>query len=133
MTYYPVIVTYEALPAHLLAARVYDEIVHKGGRLKGDDIRPVTILNSSDIEAMEAIIWSGGAWPDLLTRKHSRLYEDYSFHNYLYESGKGSMPRNEYLRFRWHRIGDMIGMRLFGQPLNEPAERWRARRRKRTR
>jgi hypothetical protein len=132
-TYYPMIVTYEPLPFHLLAASVYEEIVYKGGRLKGDGIKPVTLLTLRDVEALEAIVWAGGAWPDLLTRKHTRRYEDYSFHNYLHETFKGALPRNEYLRFRWRRIGDMIGMRLFGQPLNEPRDRWRPRRRKRPR
>jgi hypothetical protein len=30
---------------------------------------------------------------------------DDSFHNYVYRAFAGEIPRNEYLRVRWHRIG----------------------------
>src|SRR5437879_3638361 len=42
--YYPVIVTYEPLPSHPLALRLYEEIVHRGGRLRGTMVKPVTFL-----------------------------------------------------------------------------------------
>src|SRR5262249_32020907 len=66
--YYPIIVTYEPLPSHPLALRLYEQIIHKGGRLKRDTIKPVTLLNTRDVEALEAVISDGTAWPDFLTR-----------------------------------------------------------------
>ena len=59
---------------------------------------------------------------------------DDSFHNYVYRTFDGKIPRNEYLRVRWHRIGDMIGTRLFGETLDHsvdagPKRRPRRRRR----
>jgi len=119
--YYPVMVTYEPLPSHPFALRLYEDIIYRGGRLRRDQIRPVTLLNTRDIESIEAILWDGGAWPDLLTRKHTPRYADDSFHNYLYRVLKGDIPRSEYLRVRWERIGDMIGTRLFGATMNEAA------------
>lgn len=120
--YYPVIVTYEPLPSHPLALRLYEEIIHRGGRLKGKSVKPVTLLNTRDIESIEAIIQDGAAWPDFLTRKHSERHVDDSFHNYIYRAFDGEIPRNEYLEFRWQRIGDMIGMRLFGETLDHSAD-----------
>lgn len=131
--YYPVIVTYEPLPAHLLALHLYEEIIHRGGRLKGEAIKTVTLLTTRDVESIEGIIWDGGAWPDLLTRKHTERHADDSFHNYVYRAFDGAIPRNEYLRVRWHRIGDMIGTRLFGETLDQSADQKRARRRRRQR
>ena len=120
--YYPVIVTYEPLPSHPLALRLYEEIIHKGGRLKGRMIKPVTLLTTRDVDSIEGIIWDGGAWPDLLTRKHTDRHVDDSFHNYVYRAFDGKIPRNEYLRVRWHRIGNMIGTRLFGETLDHSAD-----------
>jgi hypothetical protein len=80
--YYPVIVTYEPLPSHPLALRLYQGIIHSGGRLQGKMIKPVTLLNTRDVESIEGIIWHGTAWPDFLTRKHTERYSDDSFHNY---------------------------------------------------
>ena len=62
--YHPLIVTYEPLPSHPLAAGTYARIIHRGGRLAGDGIKPVTLINTRDVEALEALI-SGGAvsWP----------------------------------------------------------------------
>jgi hypothetical protein len=118
--YYPMIVTYEPLPSHPLALRLYEEILHSGGRLRGKMVKPVTLLNTRDIESIEAIVQDGAAWPDFLTRKHTERHVDDSFHNYVYRAYDGKIPRNEYLEFRWHRIGDMIGTRLFGQTLDQP-------------
>jgi hypothetical protein len=76
------------------------------------------------------------AWPDLLTRKHTERHADDSFHNYVYRAFAGEIPRNEYLRVRWHRIGDMIGTRLFGETMDHSADhspRRRPRRRRRRR
>ena len=129
--YYPVIVTYEPLPAHPLALRLYEEVIHTGGRLKGEAVKPVSLLTARDVESIEGIIWNGGAWPDLLTRKHTERYADDSFHNYLYRTFSGQLPRNEYLRIRWQRIADMIGTRLFGETLDQSAEDSRSRRRHR--
>jgi hypothetical protein len=131
--YYPIIVTYEPLPSHPLALRLYEEIIHKGGRLKGEAIKPVTLLTTRDVESIEAIVWDGAAWPDLLTRKHTARHVDDSFHNYLYRAFAGEIPRNEYLRVRWHRIGDMIGTRLFGQSMDHSADRGAMRRLRRRR
>ncbi len=99
----------------------YEEIIHKGGRLKGRMIKPVTLLTTRDVDSIEGIMWDGGAWPDLLTRKHTERHVDDSFHNYVYRAFDGEIPRNEYLRVRWHRIGDMIGTRLFGETLDHSA------------
>ncbi|MFQ5891095.1 MAG: hypothetical protein ACE5JR_13795 [Gemmatimonadota bacterium] len=120
--YYPVIITYEPLPSHPLALRLYEEIIHRGGRLKGQMIKPVTMLNTRDVESVEAIIQDGTAWPDFLTRKHTERHVNDSFHNYIYRAFAGGIPRNEYLRVRWERIGDMIGMRLFGETLDHSAD-----------
>ena len=131
--YYPVIVTYEPLPSHPLALRLYEEIIHKGGRLKGRMIKPVTLLTTRDVDSIEGIMWDGGAWPDLLTRKHTDRHVDDSFHNYVYRACGGEIPRNEYLEVRWQRIGDMIGTRLFGETLDHSADARRQRRRRRHR
>jgi hypothetical protein len=120
--YYPVIVTYEPLPSHPLALRLYEEIIHRGGRLKAKMVKPVTLLTTRDVESIEGIIQDGAAWPDLLTRKHTERYADDSFHNYVYRAFAGEIPRNEYLQNRWHRIGDMIGTRLFGETLDHSAD-----------
>ena len=32
------------------------------------------------------------------------------------------MPRREYLRFRWGRIGDMVGRRLLGETMDHSAD-----------
>jgi hypothetical protein len=82
--YYPVIVTYEPLPSHALALRLYEGIIHRGGRLKEETVKPVTLLTTRDVESIEGIIWDGVAWPDLLTRKHTVRHADDSFHNYIY-------------------------------------------------
>jgi hypothetical protein len=34
----------------------------------------------------------------------------------------GQIPRNDYLRFRWDRIMDMIGGRLFGATLDDSVD-----------
>jgi hypothetical protein len=91
--YYPVIVTYEPLPSHPLALRLYEEIIHKGGRLKGRMIKPVTLLTTRDVDSIEGIIWDGDAWPDLLTRKHTERHVDDSFHNYVYRVFNASCSR----------------------------------------
>jgi hypothetical protein len=88
--YYPVIVTYEPLPSHPLALRLYESIIHKGGRLQGAMIKPVTLLNTRDIEAIEGILLDGTAWLDFLTRKHTARYVDDSFHNYVYRVFAGT-------------------------------------------
>src|SRR5713101_1710440 len=121
-SYYPIIVTYEPLPSHPLALRLYEEIIHRGGRLKGKMIKPVTLLTTREVESVEGIIWDCAAWPDLLTRKHTERHVDDSFHNYVYRAFAGEIPRNEYLRVRWHRIGDMIGMRLFGETMDNSVD-----------
>jgi len=134
--YYPVIVTYEPLPSHPLALRLYEGIIYRGGRLKEEMVKPVTLLTTRDVESIEGIIWDGAAWPDLLTRKHTERHADDSFHNYVYRAFAGEIPRNEYLRVRWHRIGDMIGTRLFGETMDHSADdgpRRRPRRRRRRR
>jgi hypothetical protein len=128
--YYPIIVTYEPIPSHPLALRLYDEIIYRGGRLRRAGAKPVTLLTTRDVESIEGIIWAGGAWPDLLTRKHTERYADDSFHNYVYREFAGQIPRNEYLQFRWERIGDMIGTRLFGETLGQSSDRNHARRRR---
>lgn len=131
--YYPVIVTYEPLPAHPLALRLYEEIVHRGERLRGGTIKPVTLLNTRDVESIEAIVQDGAAWPDFLTRKHTERHVDDSFHNYVYRACGGEIPRNEYLTVRWQRIGDMIGTRLFGETLDHAIDDRRRRRHRRHR
>jgi len=80
----------------------------------------VTLINTRDVEDLEALI-SGGAvsWPDFLSRKHTSLYEEVSFHHYVYEACGGKIPPNAYLAARWEQVSDMIGMRLFGQQLSE--------------
>lgn len=128
--YYPVIVTYEPLPSHPLVLRMYHDIIHNEGRLRADGVKPVTIVNTRDIESLEGLIWNGAAWPELLTRKHTSRYAEDSFHNYLYRSLGGVFPRNEYLGVRWERVGAMIGDRLFGVPLDPPARRPQRRRRR---
>ncbi len=131
--YYPIIVTYEPLPSHPLALRLYEEIIHRGGRLGGEMVKPVTLLNTRDVESIEAIIKDGAAWPDFLTRKHTERHLNDSFHNYVCSAFGGQIPRNEYLEFRWQRIGDMIGTRLFGEPLSHSADDRHRRRRRRRR
>lgn len=131
--YHPVIVTYEPLPSHPLASRLYEEIIHRDGRLRGKMVQPVTLLNTRDVESIEAIIQDGTAWPDLLTRKHTERYVDDSFHNYIDRRFAGEIPRNEYLQVRWQRIGDMIGTRLFGATLDHSADTRRRRRHRRHR
>jgi hypothetical protein len=125
--YYPVIVTYEPLPSHPLALRLYEEIIHRGERLRGEMVKRVTLLNTRDVESIEAIVKAGAAWPDFLTRKHTDRHVDDSFHNYVYRACGGEIPRNEYLEFRWQRIGDMIGTRLFGATLDHSADAGRRR------
>lgn len=129
--YYPVIVTYEPLPSHPLALRLYEKIIHRGGRLRGEMIKPVTLLNTRDVESIEAIVQDGTAWPDFLTRKHTERHVDDSFHDYIYRAFAGEIPRNEYLEVRWQRIGDMIGTRLFGEALDHAADDRRHRRHRR--
>jgi hypothetical protein len=132
--YYPVIITYEPLPSHPLALRLYEEIVHRRGRLTGDRIKPVTLLNTRDVESIEAIIQGDGvAWPDFLTRKHTARHAEDSFHNYVFRACDGEMPPNGYLECRWDRIGDMIGTRLFGAALSHSREARRRKRRRRPR
>jgi hypothetical protein len=128
--YYPVIITYEPLPSHPLALRLYEEIIHRGGRLRGEMVKPITLLNTRDVESIEAIIQDGAAWPDFLTRKHTERHADDSFHSYIYRTFAGEIPRNEYLHVRWQRIGDMIGTRLFGETLNNSADEQHRRRRR---
>lgn len=130
--YYPLIITYEPLPSHPLAMKVYDDIIHKDGRLRGGAVKPATLLNTRDIESLEGLIWNGAAWPDLLTRKHTPRHATDSFHNFLYRALGGEFPRNEYLALRWERIGDMIGNRLFGESLSH-SERLPQRHRRRPR
>lgn len=129
--YYPIIVTYEALPSHPFALEVYERIIHRNSRLQGEGIKPVTLLNTRDVESLEALIQDGEAWPDLLTRKHTGRYRFVPFHNYVYRRFGGTIPRNDYLRARWDRIGNIIGMRLFGKPLEAPGSRDRRRPRRR--
>ena len=69
----------------------------------------------------------------ITTRKHTERHVDDSFHNYIYRAFSGQIPRNEYLRVRWHRIGDMIGTRLFGEPLDHSADAGPVHRRRRRR
>jgi hypothetical protein len=120
--YHPVIVTYERLPSHPLALRLYEQLIHQGGRLKGARVKPVCLLNTRDAESIEAIVQDGARWPDFLTRKHTARHVDDSFHNYVYRAFEGKIPRNEYLQCRWERIGEMIGMRLFGESLSRPVD-----------
>jgi hypothetical protein len=81
----------------------------------------VTLINTRDVEALEALIGGGDvSWPDFLSRKHTSLYEGLPFHNYVYEARGGKIPPNAYLAARWDQVGDIIGMRLFGQRLSEP-------------
>lgn len=131
--YHPIIVTYEPLPSHPLALRLYEGIIHRHGRLRGHMVKPVTLLNTRDVESIEAIIQDGASWPDFLTRKHTERHVDDSFHNYLYRAFNGKVPRNEYLEVRWQRISDMIGTRLFGEPLAHSADTWHQRRHRRHR
>lgn len=84
--------------------------------------KPVTLLNTREVESIEAIIQDGTAWPDFLTRKHSERHVGDSFHNYIYRALSGKIPRNEYLQVRWQRIGDMIGTRLFGETMDHSAD-----------
>ena len=128
----PVIVTYEPLPSHPLALKIYEDIIHKDGRLRGEPTKPVTMLNTRDIESLEGLIWNGVAWPDVLTRKQTPRHVQDSFHNYLSRAFGGEFRRNEYLALRWERIGDMVGQRLFGANL-EPSSRRPQRRRRRPR
>jgi len=127
--FYPIVVTYEAIPSHPLAGQLYDRIVHRNGRLVGRDIKPVTLLNTRDIEWLEGLIVDGEAWADVISRKHSERYRLIPFHNYLYDSFEGAIPVNHYLRSRWGRIGNLIGTRLFGEPLAGPPPVRRRRRR----
>ena len=101
-----------------LALRLYEEIIHKDGRLRGKAVKPVTIINTRDVESIEAVVQHGAAWSDFLTRKHTERHVDDSFHNYVYRSFAGKIPGNNYLAIRWERIGHMIGMRLFGETLD---------------
>lgn len=117
MKYYPIVITYEPLPAHPFALELYERILHRDGRLQSDRIKPVTLLNTRDVESLEAIIQDGEEWPDFLSRKHTNRYRFLPFHNYIYARFSGKIPRNRYLQARWRRIGEMIGMRLFGEPL----------------
>jgi hypothetical protein len=128
--YYPIVVTYEPLPAHPFALELYDRILYRDGRVSGVNVRAVTMMNTRDVESLEAIIGDGEEWPDFLFRKHTPRYRYLPFHNYVYERFAGEIPRNPYLAARWRRVGDMIGMRLFGEPLQgaEPPRRRRRRR-----
>jgi hypothetical protein len=128
--YHPIVVTYEALPSHPFALELYESIVHRDGRLRGERIKPVTLLNTRDVESLEAVIQHGEAWPDFLTRKHTDLYRHLPFHNYVYERYRDGLPENRYLEARWDRIGMMIGVRLFGEALKTPEPR-RSRKRRR--
>ena len=58
---------------------------------------------------------------------------DDSFHNYVYRAFGGQIARNEYLQFRWERIMDMIGGRLFGVAIDHSAAQPRRGRRRRRR
>jgi hypothetical protein len=115
--YYPIIVTYEPLPAHPFALELYDSIFYRDGCFAGANVRPVTLMNTRDVESLEAIIGYGEEWPDFLFRKHTPKYRFLPFHNYVYERFADEMPKNPYLAARWRRVGEMIGMRLFGEPL----------------
>ena len=96
-------------------------------------VKPVTLLNTRDVESIEAIVQDGAAWPDLLTRKHTERHIDDSFHNYVYRAYGSEIPHNSYLEFRSHRIDNMIDTRLFGESLNQPGESLRRRRHRRRR
>jgi hypothetical protein len=115
--YYPIIVTYDPLPAHPFALELYDRILYRDGRLGGANVRPVTLMNTRDVESLEAIVGGGEEWPDFLFRKHTPRYRYLPFHNYVYERFPGGIPKNPYLAARWRRVGEMIGMRLFAEPL----------------
>lgn len=130
--YYPIVVTYEPLPAHPFALELYDSILYRDGRLGGANVRPVTLMNTRDVESLEAIIGDGEVWPDFLSRKHTPKYRYLPFHNYVYERFSGEMPKNAYLAARWTRVAEMIGMRLFGESLTV-AEPPRPRRKRRGR
>jgi hypothetical protein len=43
--YYPVIFTYEPLPSHPLALRLYEEIIHRDGRLRGKSRTRLMVRN----------------------------------------------------------------------------------------
>jgi hypothetical protein len=92
--YYPIIVTYEPLPAHPFALELYDRILYRDSRLGGTNVRPVTMMNTRDVESLEAIIGGGEEWPDFLYRKHTPKYRYLPFHNYVYERFTGNMPMN---------------------------------------
>jgi hypothetical protein len=77
--YYPIIVTYESLPAHPFALEVYEKIIYREGRLKGSRVKPITLLDARDVESIEALIKDGEVWPDLLTRKQTDLYRFFHF------------------------------------------------------
>jgi hypothetical protein len=115
--YYPIIVTYDPLPAHPFALELYDRILYRDGRLGGANVRPVTLMNTRDVESLEAIVGGGEEWPDFLFRKHTPRYRYLPFHNYVYERFPRGIPKNPYLAARWRRVGEMIGMRLFAEPL----------------
>jgi len=57
----------------------------RDGRLGGANVRRVTLMNTRDVESLEAIIGDGEEWPDFLFRKHTPLYRHLPFHNYVYE------------------------------------------------
>jgi hypothetical protein len=129
--YYPIVVTYEPLPAHPFALELYDAILYRGDRFGGGNVRPVTLMNTRDVESLEAIVGDGEEWPDFLFRKHTPKYRYLPFHNYVFERFSAEMPRNPYLAARWSRVSEMIGMRLFGEPLpveQPPRRRHRGRR-----
>lgn len=116
--FYPIVVTYEPLPSHPWAQQIYEKILHRNGRLQGANIKPVTLLNARDIELLEAMIEEGEEWPDALTRKTTEKYQFLTFNNYVYDRYRGQVPRAGYAKARWGRVGEMIGNRLFGTPLN---------------
>src|SRR6266852_3870087 len=57
----------------------------EGKRPEGALVTPrsVALLNTRDVESIEAIIKDGAAWPDYLTRKHTERHLNDSFHNYV--------------------------------------------------
>ncbi|MBI3291477.1 MAG: hypothetical protein HYZ73_01520 [Elusimicrobia bacterium] len=103
---YPVIVTLQTFPqlpqiwgwlSHWMAA--------KGVTLGGTGVRPLQVLDSEEIENLEAIVQNGHSISDVLEAKCSSEYREESFKNFLFYSQQFNRgPGNVYLLDRFEKL-----------------------------
>lgn len=103
---YPVIVTLQTFPQ---LPQVWGWLSHwmaaKGVTLGGPGVRPLQVLDSEELENLEAIVQNGHSIPDVLEAKCSSEYREESFKNFLYYGQRFNRgPGNAYLLDRFEEL-----------------------------